>query len=105
MHGRSASVEKQISLFRPFGLPVEMTLLGEGEEGVALRANEPTHVAMLHEWGTRQMLRRILYGVSGLDPLSYAGAIGLLAAIAALAALWPARRALRIDPMEILRHE
>lgn len=52
-----------------------------------------------------QLLRRILYGVSGLDPLSYAGAIGLLAAIAVLSALWPARRALRIDPMEVLRHE
>ena len=52
-----------------------------------------------------QLLRRILYGVSGLDPLSYAGAIGLLATIATLAALWPARRALRIDPMQVLRHE
>jgi predicted permease len=52
-----------------------------------------------------QLLRRILYGVSGLDPLSYAGAIALLAAIASLAAIWPARRALRIDPMQVLRHE
>jgi ABC-type antimicrobial peptide transport system permease subunit len=52
-----------------------------------------------------QLLRRILYGVSGLDPLSYAGAIGLLAAIASLAALAPARKALRIDPMQVLRHE
>lgn len=52
-----------------------------------------------------QLLRRILYGVSGLDPLSYVGAIGLLATIASLAALWPARKALRIDPMEVLRHE
>jgi hypothetical protein len=52
-----------------------------------------------------QLLRKILYGVSGLDPLSYVGAIGLLAAIASAAALWPARRALRIDPMHVLRHE
>ncbi|MBS1798243.1 MAG: ABC transporter permease [Acidobacteria bacterium] len=52
-----------------------------------------------------QLLRRILYGVSGLDPLSYAAAIGLLAAIASVAAFAPARRALRIDPMRILRHE
>jgi predicted permease len=52
-----------------------------------------------------QLLRRILYGVSGLDPLSYLGAIGLLATIASLAAFWPARRALRIDPMQVLRHE
>ena len=52
-----------------------------------------------------QLLRRILYGVSGLDPLSYAGAIGLLSAMATVAALAPARRALRIDPMRVLRHE
>jgi predicted permease len=52
-----------------------------------------------------QLLRRILYGVSGLDPLSYAGAIGLLAIIALLSALLPARRALRIDPIRVLRHE
>ena len=52
-----------------------------------------------------QLLRRILYGVSGLDPLSYIGAIGLLAAITVLAALAPARKALRIDPMQVLRHE
>jgi hypothetical protein len=52
-----------------------------------------------------QLLRRILYGVSGLDPLSYAGAVGLLAAIAFLSALAPARKALRIDPMQVLRHE
>ncbi len=52
-----------------------------------------------------QMLRRILYGVSGLDPLSYTAAIGLLAVIASFAALLPARRALRIDPMRVLRHE
>ena len=52
-----------------------------------------------------QLLRRILYGVSGLDPLSYAGAIGLLAMMATIAALVPARRALSIDPMRVLRHE
>ena len=44
-----------------------------------------------------QLLRRILYGVSGLDPLSYAGAIGLLATMATIAALVPARRALSIS--------
>ena len=55
--------------------------------------------------GASQSLRRILYGVSGLDPLSYLAAIALLASVAVLAALWPARRALRIEPMSVLRHE
>jgi predicted permease len=52
-----------------------------------------------------QLLRHVLYGVSNLDPLTYSAAIGLLVAIAAIAALVPARRALRIDPMRALRHE
>jgi hypothetical protein len=52
-----------------------------------------------------QLLRHVLYGVSNLDPLSYSAAIGLLVAIAAIAALVPASRALRIDPMRALRHE
>ena len=52
-----------------------------------------------------QLLRRELYGVSNLDPVSYAAAIGIFAACAVLAALVPARRALRIEPLRALRHE
>lgn len=47
--------------------------------------------------GLSQVLRRILYGVSSLDALSYAGAIGVLVAIIAVAALAPGRQALRLD--------
>lgn len=52
-----------------------------------------------------QVLRKFLYGISGLDPLSYTAAITLLAIISATAALWPARRALRVDPVHALRQE
>jgi predicted permease len=52
-----------------------------------------------------QLLRHALYGISSLDPVSYSAAIGLLVAISAIAALVPARRALRVDPMRALRHE
>jgi predicted permease len=51
------------------------------------------------------LLRRQLYGVSNLDPAAYAGAIGVFALTVVGAALWPARRALRVDPMRALRHE
>jgi hypothetical protein len=38
-----------------------------------------------------QILRRVLYGVRNLDPLSYTTAIALLIAIFSLAAILPAR--------------
>jgi predicted permease len=50
-----------------------------------------------------QLLRRELYGVSALDPVSYVAAVCLFALAAGLAALLPARRALRVDPSVALR--
>jgi len=47
----------------------------------------------------------MLYGVSPEDTVVFAGAALLLAAIALLAGLLPARRAARIDPMSALRYE
>jgi len=52
-----------------------------------------------------QLLRRVLYGVSNLDPLSYAAAIVVLLAIFAVAALLPARRALKLDVARALHQE
>lgn len=50
-------------------------------------------------------LRAVLFEISPTDPWTLAGATLLLLAVAALASLFPARRAARIDPMEALRHE
>jgi predicted permease len=52
-----------------------------------------------------KVLRRALYGVDNLDPLSYAAALGVLGAIVALAALLPTRRALRLDLAKVLHYE
>jgi putative ABC transport system permease protein len=46
-----------------------------------------------------------LFGISANDLASYAGAALLLAVTAAVAALIPARRACRVNPMEALRTE
>lgn len=52
-----------------------------------------------------QILRRFLYGISGLDPVSYASSIALLVAILAAAAWLPVRRALKIDIARTLHSE
>ncbi len=52
-----------------------------------------------------RVLRVGLYGVSNLDPASYAAAIIVLLAIVLAAALLPARRALRLDLAKTLHYE
>jgi len=52
-----------------------------------------------------QILRRALYGISGLDPISYVGAMSVLIAILAAAALLPISRALQLDIARILHSE
>jgi putative ABC transport system permease protein len=46
-----------------------------------------------------------LFGIQPHDPASIAGAALLLAAVAAVASLIPARRAARLDPMDALKEE
>ena len=52
-----------------------------------------------------RMLRSQLYGVSASDPLTLLGGTLLVALVALLAALLPARRAATVEPMKALRME
>jgi ABC-type antimicrobial peptide transport system permease subunit len=53
--------------------------------------------------GAAQLLRRSLGDLSPLDPAAYGTAVLVLVASAALATLWPAWRAVKVDPLESLR--
>ena len=50
-------------------------------------------------------LATLLFGVTGLDPFTYAGVVAVLGAVACLACGVPAYRAMRVDPAVTLRGE
>lgn len=77
------------AVLRRFAWPVLLGLVA----GVAVTA------------GLSQILRRVLYGISGLDPISYAGAMTILISILAAAAILPIRRAFHFDIARILHSE
>jgi putative ABC transport system permease protein len=52
-----------------------------------------------------RVMKSLLFGVSTTDPLTFVVIALLLMAIALLACLLPARRAMRVDPMVALRYE
>ena len=53
--------------------------------------------------GAAQLLRSNLFGLSTVDPTSYAAALGVLVVAAVVATVMPVRRAVRIEPMRALR--
>jgi putative ABC transport system permease protein len=50
-------------------------------------------------------LASLLFGVTATDPMSFLAVIALLFALVLLASYFPARRAMRVDPMIALRYE
>jgi putative ABC transport system permease protein len=52
-----------------------------------------------------QAMRGLLIGVGAIDPVSYAAAAGILALVAVVATIIPARRARLVDPIDALRAE
>jgi putative ABC transport system permease protein len=55
--------------------------------------------------GLTRLMKALLFGISPLDPLTYAAVPVVLVAATVLASYLPARRAAAVDPMEALRAE
>ncbi|MGC1617135.1 MAG: ABC transporter permease [Candidatus Acidiferrum sp.] len=60
-------------------------------------------VGVVASWALARTLSGLLFGVTSSDPVTFAGMLVILTAVAAIAGYLPARRASRIDPMAALR--
>jgi len=62
-------------------------------------------VGLVAAAGLTRLMSSLLFGVTGLDPLTYASVSALLIVAGALASYVPARRAIAVDPVQALRAE
>ncbi|HZD32954.1 MAG TPA: FtsX-like permease family protein, partial [Candidatus Angelobacter sp.] len=67
--------------------------------GISIAITIPLSLVLAH------MLRSQLYGISAYDPLTLVAGTAMIALVAILAALIPAKRAASVDPMKALRME
>jgi putative ABC transport system permease protein len=62
-------------------------------------------IGILGALGLTRLLRTLLYEVTPTDPLTFIGTTLLLVGVAVVSTLNPARRAMNVDPMTVLRDE
>jgi predicted permease len=83
----------------------ESNLLGMVLRGSLLTALTGTTVGLLLALWVGRLLSQFLFAIEASDPLTFGLAAALLIAVCTMASLLPAKRAGRVDPVEVLRAE
>jgi ABC-type antimicrobial peptide transport system permease subunit len=73
--------------------------------GAAVPVMAGAAIGLLAASVVTDLLAGMLYGVQPLDPISFAGGALILIAVAALASVFPARRAASVNAVDALRAE
>ncbi len=97
---RTREMGIRLSLGADAGKVIGMVL--RGAMGLVLMG---TLIGVILSLGLAQAIKRYLYGIGPLDPVTFLGVPLILAGVALVAAFVPARRASRVDPVKALRSE
>jgi predicted permease len=62
-------------------------------------------IGLLGAYASQKLTSGLLFGISPVDPGTFAGGAALLLAVAAVASVIPGMRVMRIDPSEVLRQD
>jgi putative ABC transport system permease protein len=76
-------------------------VLKQGLEMAAIGAA----IGLAGAWSVQKLMGRLLFGISPVDPLTFAGGAGFLLAVAAIASAIPGARVMQIDPAQMLRQD
>ena len=80
--------------------------MGEGGGGAGLvLVSVGAAIGVLASFALTRFIENMLFGVTPTDPLTFVAIVGLLGLVALLACLIPAQRAMRVDPIVVLRHQ
>ena len=104
LHHAVAQRTKEIGIRLALGArssDVVRLVLSHGLQGVAIGLLTGVTVS----YAATRVLASVLYDVTATDPITFAGVVVLLVAVAFAASSLPARRAVKVDPMVALRHE
>ncbi len=76
-------------------------VLKQGLEMAAIGAA----IGLAGAWSAQKLTSGLLFGISPVDPLTFAGGAAFLLAVAAIATAIPSARVMQIDPAEMLRQD